>query len=116
MEDDVDEIKDQHTEHKDLFHEGTDEELTEAMLTRDVVEEQAARVGILMRDARQLMIHLTEGDDADALQAALDEVNRLRAASPMRITQAERGLQRCGAEQDRVPHSDHTPFPHIDQN
>ena len=59
------------------------------MLTRDVVEEQAARVGILMRDARQLMIDLTEGDDADALQAALDEVNRLRAASPRRITQAE---------------------------
>jgi hypothetical protein len=55
----------------------------------DKAEEQAARVRILMRDARQLMIDLTEGDDADALQAALDEVNRLRAASPRRIQAAE---------------------------
>lgn len=55
----------------------------------DKAEEQAARVRILMRDARQLMIDLTEGTDADALQAALDEVNRLRAASPRRIQAAE---------------------------
>jgi hypothetical protein len=55
----------------------------------DKAEEQAGRVRILMRDARQLMLDLTEGTDADALQAALDEVNRLRAASPRRITMAE---------------------------
>jgi hypothetical protein len=27
--DDVDEIQDEHTEHKDLFHEGLEEDLTE---------------------------------------------------------------------------------------
>lgn len=55
----------------------------------DKAEEQADRVRILMRDARQLMIDLTEGNDAAALQAALDEVLRLRAASPRRIQTAQ---------------------------
>jgi len=55
----------------------------------DRAEAQAARLRILLRDARQLMIDLTEGTDADALRAALDEVNRLRAASPRRIRLAE---------------------------
>lgn len=58
----------------------------------DKAEDNASRVRILMRDARQLMIDLTEGDDIDALQAALDEVNRLRAASPRRITAAREKL------------------------
>jgi len=60
----------------------------------DKGEEQAARVRILMRDARQLMIDLTEGTDAGALQAALDEVLRLNAASPRRIRMAQ---ERIGA-------------------
>jgi len=55
-------------------------------------EEQAARVRILMRDARQLMIDRTEGNDAAALQAALEEVRRLNAASPRRIRMAEERL------------------------
>jgi len=55
----------------------------------DKAEDQASVVRILMRDARQLMVDLTEEDDADALQAALDEVLRLRAASPRRIQSAQ---------------------------
>jgi len=55
----------------------------------DKGETNADRVRIVMRDARQLMVDLTEGDDADALQAALDEVLRLRAASPRRIEAAQ---------------------------
>ena len=55
----------------------------------DKGEDQASVVRILMRDARQLMVDLTEEDDADALQAALDEVLRLRAASPRRIQSAQ---------------------------
>jgi len=58
----------------------------------DKGEDQAARVRILMRDARQLMVDLTQGDDAAALRAATDEVLRLRAASPRRIRQAEERL------------------------
>jgi len=53
-------------------------------------EEAASRLRIQMRDTRQLMVDLTaDGDDADALQAALDEVQRLRAASPRRIQAAQ---------------------------
>jgi len=55
----------------------------------DKGEEAADRVRHLMQEARQLMIDLTEGNDAAALQAALDEVKRLRAASPRRIEAAE---------------------------
>jgi len=55
-------------------------------------EAQAARLRIMMRDARQLMIDRTEGNDANALQAALDEVRRLNAASPRRIRLAEERL------------------------
>jgi len=58
----------------------------------DKGEEQAARVRILMRDSRQLMVDLTEGSDAAALQAALDEVLRLNAASPRRIRMAQERL------------------------
>jgi len=55
----------------------------------DKGEEAASRVRVLMQHARSLMIELTEGDDADALQAALDEVLRIRAASPRRIEAAQ---------------------------
>jgi len=60
----------------------------------DKGEEQAAHVRILMRDSRQLMIDLTEGTDVAALQAALDDVLRLNAASPRRIRMAQ---ERVGA-------------------
>jgi hypothetical protein len=58
----------------------------------DKGEEAASRVRELMMHARALMIELTEGNNADALQAALDEVLRLRAASSRRIEAAQARL------------------------
>jgi len=57
-------------------------------------DEAFHRVQILLRDTRQLLIDLTEGADTtiDALQHALDESNRLRAASAKRIHNAEERL------------------------
>jgi len=60
---------------------------------REVIEEgerEAQRVRVLLQHVRQRMIDLTaSGTDADELQAALDETNRVRAASPRRIHEAE---------------------------